>query len=69
MKDLSFLPKMMQDFDMLETLDLSNSDLRPKESVNQLCTMIKENGTISNLTLRHCNINGNTLATIADALT
>jgi len=28
LSDLSFLPKMMKDFTKLETLDLSNSDLR-----------------------------------------
>ena len=31
--------------------------------------MISDNDTISSLILRHCNINGNTLSTIADALT
>ena len=31
--------------------------------------MIDENNTIKSLVLRHCNINGNTLSIIADALT
>jgi len=31
--------------------------------------MIDENDTITNLVLRHCNINGNTLNRLADALT
>ena len=38
--DLSFLPKMISDFTKLEVLDLSNSDMRSKESVRQLCIMI-----------------------------
>lgn len=33
LKDLNFLPKMLADFSCLETLDLSNSDLRSKESI------------------------------------
>jgi hypothetical protein len=33
MKDLMFLPKMIQEFKCLETLDLSNTDLRSKSSV------------------------------------
>ena len=69
MKDLRFLPKMIQEFKVLEILDLSNSDMRIKESVVQLCKMIDENETIKTLVLRHCNINGKALSTIADALT
>ena len=37
LNDLSFLPKMISDFTQLEDLDLSNSDMRSKESVRQLC--------------------------------
>ena len=33
LNDLSFLPKMIADFTKLEVLDLSNSDLRSKDSV------------------------------------
>ena len=69
LKDLRFLPKMIQEFKVLEILDLSNSDMRIKESVVQLCKMIDENETIKTLVLRHCNINGKALSTIADALT
>ena len=69
LKDLRFLPKMIQEFKVLEILDLSNSDMRIKESVEQLCKMIDENETIKTLVLRHCNINGKALSTIADALT
>lgn len=68
-KDLRFLPKMIKDFENLQSLDLSNSDLRNKDSVTQLCQMIDENDTITNLVLRHCNINGNTLNKLAEALT
>ena len=69
LRDLRFLPKMIREFNNLETLDLSNSDLRKKESVHQLCQMIDENDSIKHLVLRHCNINGNTLTEIADSLT
>lgn len=37
LKDLHFLPKMIQEFNNLGTLDLSNSDLRQAQSVKQLC--------------------------------
>mmetsp|Transcript_7496 Transcript_7496/g.9066 ORF Transcript_7496/g.9066 Transcript_7496/m.9066 type:complete len:140 (+) Transcript_7496:140-559(+) len=67
--DLSFLPKMMQDFTKLEVLDLSNSDLRSKESVHQLCIMIDENDTIKELKLRECKINAKTLSELAGVLT
>lgn len=40
LKDVSFLPKMIADFSSLEVLDLSDSDLRSKDSMNQLCKMI-----------------------------
>ena len=67
--DLSFLPKMMADFTKLEVLDLSNSDLRSKESVRQLCQMIDENDTIKSLKVQNCKINAQTLTMLAGALT
>jgi len=33
LKDMAFLPKMIQQFNCLETLDLSNSNLQSKASV------------------------------------
>jgi|FrelakmetLWP11LW_1041352.scaffolds.fasta_scaffold753089_1 hypothetical protein len=35
--DLKFLPKMIKQFSFLETLDLSNSDLHSKTSVEKVC--------------------------------
>jgi len=58
MKDLMFLPKMIQEFTCLETLDLSNSDLRSRSSVEQVCLMIDENNSIENLILRNCKLTG-----------
>jgi len=40
LKDLNFLPKMLADFSCLETLDLSNSDMRSVANIKQLCEMI-----------------------------
>ena len=60
---------MIKEYDSLQTIDLSNSDLRITDSVKQLCDMIDDNTTILNLVLQHCNINGKTLNIIADALT
>lgn len=68
-KDLSFLPKMINEFKALEKLDLSNSDLSHKSQVEQLCVMIDENNTIKTLCLRKCKLNGSSLTMIADALT
>ena len=67
--DLSFLPKLIQDFSKLEVLDLSNSDLRSKDSIQQLCVMLDENSTIKELKLRDCKINAKTLTAISGALT
>ena len=50
-------------------LDLSKADLRTKDSVQHVCQMIDENDTLECLVLQECNINGNTLSVIADALT
>ena len=69
MKDMAFLPKMIQQFNCLETLDLSNSNLQSKSSVQQVCQMIDENDTIKNLILRNCKLTGNNLLLLAGALT
>lgn len=60
---------MIKEFKNLETLDLSKADLRTKDSIEQVCKMIDENDTIESLILQECNMNGNTLSTIAGALT
>ena len=67
--DLSFLPKMISDFTKLEILDLSNSDLRSKTAVKQLCQMVDENGSLKTLKVRNCKINASTLTILAGALT
>ena len=69
LKNLRFLPKMIKEFKNLQTLDLSKADLRTKDSVQHVCRMIDENDTLEGLVLQDCNINGNTLSVIADALT
>lgn len=43
--------------------------MRQSFAVKQLCDMIAENDTLQHLVLQNCNINGNTLNVIADALT
>ena len=60
---------MIKEFTNLETLDLSKADLRTNESVQHICQMIDENDTLESIVLQECNINGNTLSKIADALT
>jgi uncharacterized protein YjbI with pentapeptide repeats len=69
LKNLRFLPKMIKEFKNLEALDLSKADLRSKDAVSHVCKMIDENDTLESLILQECNINGNTLSKIADALT
>ena len=68
LKDLAFLPKMIPEYTNLETIDLSNSDMRIENNVKQLCAMIDGNNTLQHLILQKCHINGNTLNLIADAL-
>ena len=69
LKDVSFLPKMIADFSSLEVLDLSSSDLRSKDSINQVCIMIDENETLRELKLTSCKLNARGLSILADALT
>ena len=69
LKNLRFLPKMVKEFKNLETLDLSKADLRTSESVMHVCRMIDENDSLTSLVLQECNMNGNTLSKIADAMT
>ena len=68
-QDLSFLPKMINEFKALEVLDLSNSDLSKKSQVEQICKMIDENNTIKELRLSNCKLNGSALTMLADSLT
>ena len=43
--------------------------MRTKDAILHVCRMIDENDTLESLILQDCNINGNTLSSIADALT
>ena len=69
MKDLTFLPKMTQEFKNLKTINLSNCDLRSKNSVMQVCQMIDQNDSIETLILKNCKLNGSGLLLLADVLT
>jgi len=45
------IPFLIKKTDSLQTIDLSNSDLREVDAVKQLCDMIKDNTTMVNLVL------------------